>query len=228
MALITLGSGITGIRGKIGGTVYQGSASGTISKNRGYRPNKSSYQSDKAKTSISVLNQKWSSLSTAEKQLWANFAIFKPTQQHNGTGRFLNGQQCFLLYNYALYTYDGTIVTSPTFDTAHVLNYSFTIVNDGSQLYVRASSSIDEAETLVVFKISCITKNGVKSAKAGVKYIRLFFNGSYEVDITDAYNLLYGQPATIGSYVECEFQIFKVDSVNWLNKYRQIYQVAVY
>lgn len=228
MARVTLGGGISSINGSIGGSTFQSGNSGTIIKNKGIPTVRHSSQANQSKSIIAHINQMWSDLNTTAKSEWQNFSIYKPTAQKNNPSRFLNGHQCFLLYNYAYFANQGGIIANPTFSTENASFRTFTIHNDTSNLFVRSTTSIDEGDTFLMFKISSQVKNGRVSSVGGVKQIICSFSGTAEFDITAPYQALFGSIPPVGSYVECEFQLFRSDFVNWNNKYRQRLEVLAY
>jgi hypothetical protein len=225
MALISLGSGITSIRGKIGGTVYQGSASGTIAKNRGFRPRKVSMQSAKAKAILSTLAQYWLTMSVSDRGTWNSYAIFKPTLQNNGTGRFLNGQQIFLFYAYAYFLQFDTVPSAPTFTTANFSSTGFVIQNDSGILNFIVSYNIDETTDFIKFKISNSIPPGRNYPIGGLKYIYTLFANTSIYDFSTAYLDLFGRLPAVGEYVFLEAQLFKSVTANWSNITRLKVQV---
>lgn len=226
MARVKLGSGITSINGSIGGTTYQNSASGTIAKNKGRRTNKSSYQSDKNKSVLSYIQQYWSNMNAADRQQWQDYAVFKPVSQKNNAGRFLNGQQIFALYNYAYFTQFESIINVPVFDTEALTLLTFWIASDGTNVYLKSPTNIDETQYFVIFKISAPTKQSRKRSVGGVKSIYVEFAVSDTVDITAAYTSLFGLVPQVGQYVECEFQIFSATTINWTNRGKIVTEVV--
>jgi hypothetical protein len=220
MALITLGSGITGIRGKIGGTVYQGSASGTISKNRGYRAKSQSLQSARAQTILGQCAQYWLTMSDTDRAAWNAYAIFKPTLQKNGTGRFINGQQIFLYYAYRYFLQFASVPSIPTFTTSNFAFSAFNIFNTAGVLEVFADFSIDESAVFCILKLSNSIPVGRNYATGGVKYIFTLFNNSVSTDITQKYTDVFGRVPQVGEYLILEAQLFSATNANWTNVYK--------
>ena len=218
MALITLGNGISNIRGKIGGTVYQHSQAGTISKNRGSRTNKSSYQSDKAKITVAYLNQVWSNMSATDRNQWINFALYKPTPQKNNPSRFLNGQQIFILSNYAQFLQFLTISTTPIFSTTPALSTFITLENIAGALLVNSTFAIDETTDYLILKVSNRMKPTRQRAVGGVKYINTVFANTTSCDITSDYTDLYGAIPSTGEFVEIQYQLFSNVATNWTGR----------
>lgn len=228
MARVTLGGVISSLNGSIGGTTYQAGRSGIVAKNKGYRTQKSSYQSDKAKVALSKISQAWCNLSQSDRDLWNNYAVFKPVSQKNNVGRFLNGQQIFNLYNSAYLLQFDTLVSTPVYDVTPCDFRNVSVVNDGANLNVRLSTSMDEATEFLMFKISAQCKSSQGRAVGGVKSIYCEFGGSYEWDITSDYIAFYGAIPAVGAHVEIEIQFFRADCPNWTNKARVVTTVEVY
>jgi hypothetical protein len=220
MALISLGSGITSIRGKIGGTVYQGSASGTISKNRGYKTKNSSVQAARAMTTLNQLSQYWLTLSTIDRAAWNAYAIYKPTLQKNGTGRFLNGQQLFMYYSFRYFLQFQSIPSAPTFVTNSFPYSTFDIFNTYGALDIFAGFNIDETVSFLNLKISNSIPEGRNYATGGLKYIYTLFNNNTSTDITTKYNDVFGRVPQVGEYLIIEAQLYSATNANWTNVYK--------
>jgi len=228
MARVTLGGSIASLNGSIGGTTFQNGISGSIAKNKGVKTKSSSTQSAKAKVALSMINQAWSNMSGSDRQLWDDYAIFKPVPQKNNNSRFLDGHQLFTFYNSAYRLQFDTIQNTPAFLTTPPDFRSPSIVNDGSNLYVRLSSSMDEGTEFLMFRISAPCKASQSRSVGGTKFIWLKFEGSYVYDITKDYTSLYGIIPPVGSYVEVEFQYFRSDCPNWTNRVKLVTTVEVY
>jgi len=225
MARIVYGNGISSLSGKVGGTVYSHGLSGAVMKSTPIKRNNSSVHSQYNRLTLSALNQIWSAMSPAARTLWNDYSLFKLVPQKNNPGRFLNGQQIFILYNYARVTVQGAAELVPAFDTSAPALVTADITNTAGVLTVDTSAAVNELIQFLMFRISGRMRPGRKAAPGGLKFIQLVFANSTSCDITTAYELLYGAVPASGDYVEIEYQIFQTSAPNWSTKTRLVTEV---
>lgn len=226
MATIIFGNGISAMRGKIGGTIYSTGLSGAIAKNKPIILKKRSTISYGARWAVTALQAHWANMSIADKLTWSNFALFKPTQQKRNIGKFLNGQQIFLYYAVPYLNQFGTIINNPTFSTTPANIATPSITSIGGSLFLDSSLAIDETLDFAVFSISGPVRQGRVNAPGGTKRIKVVFATTSQVDITSAYNLLFGFIPSSGQYVEITWQVFSVQATNWTMRGRTVIEVG--
>lgn len=108
MAQIKLGSLVTGIRGKIGGTIVQGGRTGYQMRNlvqpRKTRTNTSSI----SRNYFAWLSRAWSLLVAADRAEWVTFATFQTRLNKFGDPYTPTGFQMFMEFNLFNNSVDGT------------------------------------------------------------------------------------------------------------------------
>lgn len=109
MAQIKLGSLVTGIRGKIGGTIVQGGRTGYQMRNlvqpRKARTNTSSI----SRNYFAWLSRSWSVLAFEDRALWVAFATFQTRLNKFGDVYIPTGFQMFMEFNLFNHSIDGTV-----------------------------------------------------------------------------------------------------------------------
>jgi len=99
MARIIYGAIGTEIRGKVGGTVFQGNKHGYTIKNKGLNTNNTSSRQRSMKSNIIAVTQAWRSLSSTQRTNFIAFAAAYPQyDKKTGTSK-LGGYEVFLLWN---------------------------------------------------------------------------------------------------------------------------------
>lgn len=225
MARIILGNGIAQLRGKIGGTSYSAGLSGPVARNKAIINRRSSSRASQAKLFTTRLQSYWSAMSIAERDVWNQFALFKPTEQKHNPGKYLNGQSIFMLYNYAHLVQYNSVLLAPVFSATLPVSTFLSVASVLGVLSVNSTTAIDEATDFAIFKISGRVKPSRSAAPGGVKQIKLTFGNTTAVDITSDYVDRYGIIPASGDYVEIEYQIFSLQATNWTIKGSAVIQV---
>lgn len=109
MALINLGSSITGISGKVGGQVYVNGNNGLFLKNRGTYPKSQSVAAKNSLTQMSFLSQHWRTLSSSHKQEWDALANQLKKINRLGNDRTPTGFETFMEWNRYSLLIGGTV-----------------------------------------------------------------------------------------------------------------------
>jgi hypothetical protein len=93
MARVQYGSIITDIAGSLGGLTFQRNGSGKIVRNRPIQPRQGSAGQNSVRQAFNDVTYNWSTLSLANKQAWAAYALAHPVTTYWGTTKQLNGYQ---------------------------------------------------------------------------------------------------------------------------------------
>jgi len=199
MASVKFGALVVGLKGKIGGTVFQSGPSGYVAKNidaiadsakltkadagRIFKPTKI----------IAIVSGLWRNLDQANRDAWNAQAVNWPAQNRFGETYTPSGYQVFMTLNTQTYGFTGIVIETPpipesspplvdaTFDVpdSAIMNMSITgVVPPGYQLRVEASQPMGASKNAKVslFKI-------IAQIPAGVIYPQ---------DLADGYKEVYG------------------------------------
>lgn len=210
MAVVQFGALVTGIKGKVGGQVFQGGRTGTIFKNKGNRGGSGSSERVKLLNSIvpvnrinfAIVTKHWSSLTDGERNSWA--ALIGVWTFTNKFGDVYNGTayQIFVAVNLNRLSLNLAI-----FDTAEVKvdaedpvwslsDYSLSGNWDLSRTLVPA---VEQNFVISFTRPQNETKNigSIIFNKAGTDS----FVGAGTSNLKAFYNLLYGYQPPLGSFV---------------------------
>lgn len=118
MAIIKLGTTVTGIRGHMGGIVFSANKSGPYSKPWHYPVNPRSTKQQTQRSLLQYLAQQWQALDPADKALWDAYAITDPEPTYNSLGELLTltGYNYFTRCNSRLTQLEEAIITQPGTD----------------------------------------------------------------------------------------------------------------
>jgi len=203
------------ISGKIGGFSFSTSLSGKTIKVSGKPRNKDSYESDLTKSNMQFLQNSWRNMTNAQREAWNTFANFRPVEQKNNPGRFINGQQYFIKYNFAYYYQFGSIVTTPVFSVDAPFNAELSINRGLIETSVVSDVNIDETTDFCIFKISGVMPPSRKRPTGGVKQIKLIFGNTTSYTITGTLFTLFGTTPQVGDTVYIEYTFYKTNFIQW-------------
>lgn len=208
------------ISGKIGALSFSTSLSGKTIKVGGRPRTKSSYESDLTKSTMYMLQNEWRNLSSNQRANWATYANFRPVEQNNNPGRFINGQQYFIKYNFAYFYQFGTIITDPVFAVDTPFTDTLEINRGLIESNVISTQNIDETNDFCIFKISGPMSAARNKPPGGVKQIKLTFGNSTSCTITGTVFNLFGANYQVGDTVFIEYTFFKTQFIQWSNTTR--------
>lgn len=225
MALIDNSPFTPNIRGKIGGTSFSSGLSGRVVKTAGRRTNSTSQRSAQSKSILDYVTSCWINLTNAQRAAWSAMATFKPTSQKRNVGKFINGQQYFILYNEAFYRLTGTVLTTPNISIYAWSPITVQIERSGSTLRIVASTTVDEANLWLSLKVSGRMLPSQSNPKGGTKLMPVIFSGTTFGLITNAYTLAYGALPVAGDWVYVEYRWFARNECDFTNITRTKIQV---
>lgn len=203
------------LSGKIGGMSISSSQSGKIMKVSGRQFGNSSQQSNNAKNSIVFLLNKWRNLTQAQRDQWQQYSIFRPVEQRNNPGRFINGQQYYVRYNSAYYNQFSTTVDNVTFATDTPFTDTLSLRVQAGNLRLESINNIDETNDFVLFKMSNSMPPSRKNPTGGVKLMQVIFANSNSTSIQALCLDLFGANPATGDTVFIEYTFFKTLFIQW-------------
>lgn len=208
------------LRGKLGGLSLSTSSSGSTIKVGGSPRKYNSLQANQARNTMDYLQVQWKNLTNAQRENWTTYSNFRPVEQINNPGRFINGQQYFIKYNTAYFYQFGTIVSSPVFAVDTPFTDTLEIDRGLIELNVQSTINIDETNDFCIFKISGQMSPARSKPPGGVKQILLTFGNTQQCVITGTYMQLFGLTPQAGDTLFVEYTFFKTQFIQWSNTTR--------
>jgi len=216
MALITLGALASDIKGKVGGTVFQRSASGLVMRNERGHINKRTSTQITQRNSLSVIQAAWINLSNADRTAWDSYAIFRLLSQRKNPNAKLTGHQIFVKENLIRYTI-STLVTgittriieTPYFNSPPEAPTITEIENDAGALNVSTSASYIIPTSYYILKITAPLSASQLSRNNKYQLMLWAQATGNPFDITTAYLSKFGLLPETGQYVNVLLSIGK-------------------
>lgn len=203
------------LSGKIGGMSISSSQSGKILKVSA-RPRKyNSLQSNKAKLSLDYILNNWRTLSQAARDEWEAYSVFRPVEQKNNPGRYINGQQYYIRYNTALYAQFAVLQNAVAFVTDTPFAATLSLERAGGDFLLNSDVAIDENTDFVIIKISAPMPPSRKTPNGGTKQIIVNFMNSISVSIAADYTTLFGALPVAGDTCYVDYTFYKNGTIQW-------------
>lgn len=150
MARILPSALVSDIRGKVGGTLFQGSNAGLVAKALNTKASPRSIAQSRLKSVNAYVQGAWRSLSASQRETWKQFAAFVKVAQKNNIQRVISGQQLFIRSNVIRLMYGIALLPVPDFSASIVPQVTFEPVDIGGSLFLQASRQIDSSLEFVV------------------------------------------------------------------------------
>lgn len=193
MARIKPSALIADIRGKIQGTIFQGSRAGLVIKSNTKKVNKNSESQSLVRSITAAMQTQWQALSDAERDVWRSFASFANIQHRNNALYTINAQQAFIKANVIRILYGLIVLNPPEFSKCVTLSVDFSIALNGLDLELTSSRLIDSLVEFVVCFATVPVRSSVNNA--GSRFKLLVFNSptGTNFDLTAAYTAVFGR-----------------------------------
>ena len=195
MAVVKTGAAIADIRGKIGGSVFQGSQGGLVLRNNTTPVNPSSQLQVANRSLYFRLQVEWSNILTAQRIQWDQWAQYQNNNQGRFTTSFQSGQVAFIQCNFYRIISNQTILSSPVFAPLDVFADLGSVTFDsGTETLVFAcSSDVAESDIRPIFRASFIEKETRSHPAGGLKQIVPGVYTSFDYDVSDTYLAAFGR-----------------------------------
>jgi len=196
MASVKYGGIVTGLKGKVGGQVFQGGNGVQVMRNKGNSLGRSSGTRNAATANLVTITTAWRNISDAERRSWYAANTTWPFTDKFGNVYYGNGYQMFVAYNRALLALNVATVNTPAAPSAPGDYGTITAAFDGSVFTVAWSSTMATGQKLFIFASPALSPGVNDNNK------RLTFMPSVPTDlgnsvfISDAWVKAYGAGAT--------------------------------
>lgn len=211
MARIKTSAIISDIRGKLAGSVFQGTKSGLVLKNISFNPIKASDKRNKSLITAQHVHNAWRTLTVLQRNIWQSFADYAKAIQKNDKSKILSGNELFFKVNFIRLVYNHAILISPEFSKCNFFNYTATVYLSSSQLFFETSRTMLPLNEFIVLKMSNPLLPSVNSASSKLRIIPIQTAAQTIFDITALYlSVFYRMPvsgnALFFSYTNCNLK----------------------
>jgi len=200
-ALVKFGGGVSGMSGKLGGTVFARNKTGAYARNwvNPINPNTTSQQTVRA--NFADLISGWKDLSRADQQAWETMAPQYPYTNRLGEASEYSGQQLYNHLNMNLKVIGATILDAPlvpqTFSTTVVSTLTMTLTAGSLTTGDLVLSAVGVATESVIVEMTTWLSGGItKPAKGLFKQVLIEADASSSatIDVSTDYVTLFGEP----------------------------------
>ena len=191
MALVEFSGAINTIKGKIGGTIYQGGPAGSIKRARCLPVNRNTPRKGKSKIFAVKVQFEWLRLTNAQRNLWDGFVKYNPIHQQRNTSLFINGQMAFFKANHIRLEYGFPILQEPQFNKCDFTPIDVDLRLTAGSLFADFDRLPIPAEEFVVLFITIPVRETWNNSRGLEKIVVFVTTASMSIDITTEYFNLY-------------------------------------
>lgn len=201
MALVELSGAITAIRGKVGGSTFQGSAAGQILKGKCTPVNPNTPRQNLSRSITFSLTQEWGNLTDAQRSNWQGYANYFRIGQQRNNSLFINGRQAFLKVNNYRLHYNIPLLTNPTFNKCDLTPVDITLSIPAGNLTATLDRPAVPAEEFIILFVSQVRPITWNTPQGSLKLIIFTTLASATQDISTEYSALYGSNPVSGDTI---------------------------
>lgn len=189
MAVIQYGFGISGIKGRIGSTIYSGSGSNSHIRSRSYSRNRFRTGHSTSFNIISSLSSSWRNLTPSQQSAWQSYSNHFTSGNRFGQSTRLSGYNMYQRINYYRLVLSLSILEDPPATTVRPVIYN--VEQDLTSIVFEPTINNDEYYLQV---------SAGRQSSAGVTYPSTSFRTTYITgddfggfNYQSTYNSLYSQ-----------------------------------
>jgi hypothetical protein len=200
MAIVQTSGLISDIRGSVGGSTFQRSASGLTMRTKPVPVGRGSNAQQGQRNIIAQLNFLWGSMTVAQRQQWSSFAIFtngvgKTNRQRNSAN---TGKTQFIAVNSWLLIYSKFPVLSPTIITPNQQAIPCPPFFDQSDNLGKTTYDLDTASEILVVQVSLPQSVGTNTSNTGFRTLVYTMVDGTTQEWAASYLAQFGVPLQLG------------------------------
>lgn len=212
MASIQFGAIVTGLKGKVGGQVFQGGNNGAVLRNKGYKRGSITPLRNGATLGLVSITTAWRSLTDSERSSWTSAALSYPFVNRYGITYYASAYQCFVSYNRNLTSIGLPMVNTPASPASADSPGLITVTADTSgAIIVTSANTSTQAQTLIISATAQRSPGRNSNNPKSILIATEPMFGANSWDIGSAYQAIFGS-VTLGASLI-------VDTVVRLNAY---------
>jgi hypothetical protein len=201
MARIRYGAIGTEIRGKVGGTVFQGNKHGHTIKNKGLNTNCLSPKQAIMKSNLVKCTQAWSGLTDVQRNNFISYAAAYPQYDKKTGSSKLSGYEVFLLWNLNRLSRGEAIVGTITNSAISQSVILPKVYNTGGVLYLELEAESEYGFCEYAMFLSRPVSAGKNNPGSSLRYIHTVLEDSGIVNVTTLYQNSLGTIPTVGQQI---------------------------
>lgn len=199
MARVQTGSIVTDIRGKLGGTIFQGNRFGLVMKNKSAIVNKVSLNQSRRRAALSSISSNWQKLSDAQRNSWSQWSQYQGLKHGTFKSRIMSGQHAYIQVNQYLAMLGETAISNPIFKPYSLVPLVFDSLLVDDSFGITPDSGPSTSDFWIIAYFSETMKASQNSRPRNLKYCATNVPISYTIEWKTNYGIKFGHfPPTIG------------------------------
>lgn len=202
MARIKFTALVESIRGTIAGTTFQRNAYGYTAKSKPNMVNPNTASQTLRKQYFQQAQQRWLSLSAANRAAWNTYATTYPVPSHNNPAAYLSGYNLFVRWHALSYSTSGANLDNPSGAQGTISPTSYELINADPILEFNIGGSQTGGPWLVITYMTRplkVTQEYLKSWTRDLGYVTDAL--PYSQDLGPEYEQLFGSLPEVGDTV---------------------------
>ena len=200
MATVVLSALVSHIKGSLGGSTFQRSASGLTMRNKPIPVGRGTNAQFAQRNIIAQLNYAWNNLNDTVRAAWSSYAVYangsgKTNKQNNSAN---TGKTQFFAVNSWLLIYGKALISVPTFTTPVSQSVPCPPFFSKSSNLGTTTGSLDTSHQLLVVQVSLPQSASTISANTGFRTLVFDQVNGTTQDWSSAYLSTFGVPLTLG------------------------------
>jgi len=192
---------INDIRGKVGGSVFQGYKGGIFVRSSTTPINKLSQTQLRTRRITSELQDSWRDLSATERQAWELYTQNILVHQKNNHLKSISGHQYYLKCNHYRVQYDFTPFDIPNIGQAINQNATWTADRYGNHLLMFPSRPLDDGTEFFVLFITMSLSNSINNPGSLLRLMKIVTTNTTTYDLTNLYLQEFGKLPEVGDWI---------------------------
>ena len=207
MARVKLSAIITEMNGKIGGSVFQRTQSGTILKNKSNLSFTNSMAQNVSNNIMYRCQYQWQQLTACQRQLWNSFATYTKKNQKHSSNLIINGHQLFIQCNSYRFQYGYDTLTDPQIINSDIDLLTCEIGITPSHLVLSTDRYLISNYEFIILQAT--TKVSPSLNNVGSRYKTIVFEttDSDGFDLTQPYLNVFGFVPVVGNVIFIKYTV---------------------
>lgn len=207
MARIKLSSLITDINGKIGGSVFQRTQSGTILKNKSNLSFTNSMAQNVSNIIMYRCQYEWQQLTECKRQLWNSFATYTKKNQKHSSNLIINGHQLFIQCNSYRFQYGYSTLVNPQIINSDISPLTCEIGITPSNLVLFTDRYLISNYEFIILQATSKVSESLNNVGSRYKTIIFETTDSNGFDLTQPYINVFGFTPTVGHVIFIKYTV---------------------
>jgi len=207
MALVKTSALVSDIRGKLGGSVFQNSASGLVIRNLTKCKNKASKLQQEQRAATNQAQKDWQALNSSNRAKYKSLGQLAQIRQKNIYKRLVSAHSLFIKSNSVLIRYGLSSVSNPALNQSEITPIVATLTNNAGSLILGLDRNLVFADELLVLFISSPVIDSISTPRNRMRLIVFTQSSTNSFDITSVIANVFGAVPSTDEFVFMKYYI---------------------